>query len=282
MAKRGSGTDVTEAPPEWLAILRDAVEKPGTFDAAFRNFHNYSVGNMLLALQQCAERGIEPGPMASFKRWLELGRVVRKGEKALKLCIPRTMKTARVDKSTGEEEQVTFVRFIFRPATFVFGQTQPLEGQEDRSDVLLEPVGDWSFDAALVALNVRQAPFSDVRGNMLAYFQPETRTIHINPMAPDAKHSAIHELAHSILHKGGYHDADSKGVAEFEAEATNLIVSEVLGIGNADNSRGYCQRWLARAGQDDISDKSAQKIMSAADKILKAGRNQVKQREEAA
>jgi isopentenyldiphosphate isomerase len=32
---------------------------------------------------RCRDRGIEPRPLASFRRWKELGRHVRKGEKAL-------------------------------------------------------------------------------------------------------------------------------------------------------------------------------------------------------
>ena len=64
--------------------------------AAYRQFHHYSFGNQLLAWSQCQDRGIAPGPMATFPRWKELGRYVRKGEKALTLCQPVTVKrTAR-------------------------------------------------------------------------------------------------------------------------------------------------------------------------------------------
>jgi hypothetical protein len=45
----------------------------GTLHEAYSWFWNYSLGNQILALVQCRERGIEPGPLASFRRRKELG-----------------------------------------------------------------------------------------------------------------------------------------------------------------------------------------------------------------
>src|SRR5689334_6407849 len=75
-------------PMEWSAILIDAVSKPGIISEAYSRFWSYSSGNQLLALFQCLSRGIEPGPIHTFVGWRELGRSVRKGEKALTLCMP--------------------------------------------------------------------------------------------------------------------------------------------------------------------------------------------------
>ncbi len=71
----------------WAALLDEAVRKPGYIHQAYSRFHNYSLGNQLLALFQCFERSIQPGPLATFPKWKELGRYVKKGEKALTLCI---------------------------------------------------------------------------------------------------------------------------------------------------------------------------------------------------
>ena len=46
----------------WAALLDEAVKKPGYIHEAYSRFHNYSLGNQLLALFQCFERGIQPGP----------------------------------------------------------------------------------------------------------------------------------------------------------------------------------------------------------------------------
>ena len=57
--------------------------QPGILSQAYQQFHAYSLGNQLLAIMQCHQRGIEPGPMATYPRWQELGRHVKRGEKAL-------------------------------------------------------------------------------------------------------------------------------------------------------------------------------------------------------
>jgi len=67
----------------WQSILHDAIAFPGAIHEAYSRFHNYSVGNQLLELFQCAARGLQPGPIATFVRWKELGRHVRRREKAL-------------------------------------------------------------------------------------------------------------------------------------------------------------------------------------------------------
>jgi hypothetical protein len=45
-------------------LLARAITEPGLISRAYTAFHGYSVGNQLLALEQCAARGIEPGPIA--------------------------------------------------------------------------------------------------------------------------------------------------------------------------------------------------------------------------
>ena len=66
-------------PATFAELLRTAVTEPGTISTAYSAFHNYSLGNQLLALGQCLARGIQPGPLATFQRWKELGRHVVKG-----------------------------------------------------------------------------------------------------------------------------------------------------------------------------------------------------------
>src|SRR6267143_2312372 len=95
----------------WQKILHDAIHTPGTISEAYSRFHNYSVGNQLLALMQCNARKLQPGPIATFMRWKELGRHVRKGEKALTLCMPVSCKREREDED-GETREDQFTRFV--------------------------------------------------------------------------------------------------------------------------------------------------------------------------
>ena len=41
----------------WAALLDEAVKNPGFIHEAYSQFHNYSLGNQLLALFQCFARG---------------------------------------------------------------------------------------------------------------------------------------------------------------------------------------------------------------------------------
>ena len=72
----------------WGELLHDAVETPGRMLDAYTAFHNYSFGNALLAFQQCVRRKIEPGPLNTYRGWLERKRQVRRGEKGITLCMP--------------------------------------------------------------------------------------------------------------------------------------------------------------------------------------------------
>jgi hypothetical protein len=62
--------------PTFADLLRQAVTEPGIISSAYRQFRSYSIGNQLLALVQCQTRGLQPGPIATFQRWKELGRIL--------------------------------------------------------------------------------------------------------------------------------------------------------------------------------------------------------------
>ena len=80
----------TSNVPHWSALLASAASQPGLILEAYSHFHNYSIGNQVLALVQCQMRGIQPGPIATFPASKERGRYVRKGERSLTLCMPVT------------------------------------------------------------------------------------------------------------------------------------------------------------------------------------------------
>jgi hypothetical protein len=77
--------------PKWSALLVEAVNKPGMIMKADSAFHSYSIGNQILALVQCQMRGLEPGPINTFPGWQATGRTVKRGERALILCMPITV-----------------------------------------------------------------------------------------------------------------------------------------------------------------------------------------------
>jgi antirestriction protein ArdC len=251
---------------QFRQLLVEAVTKPGTLMKAYSLFWNYSLGNQILALMQANRRGIALGPIASFNRWKELGRHVKRGEKAIELCMPvmckRTVKEENTDGRESETE-ITFKRFVFRRNWFMLSQTDGAEFQ-------MPAIPAWDRARAMKTLNVEEIPFEMLNGNCQGY--AKGRQIAINPVAQMPAKTAFHELAHIELgHTSeAVHDSEAlpKNLKEVEAEAVALLCLESLGMDGADYCRGYIQNWLSGS---EIPERSAQRIFAAADKILKAG-----------
>ena len=114
---RTTATDL----PKWSALLIEAVTKPGLIMKAYSAFHTFSVGNQILALVQCQMRGLQPGPLNTFPKWKDLGRFVKRGERALTLCMPITCK--RRDEESDEEH--TFTSYSPKVIAFSFAPRSP-------------------------------------------------------------------------------------------------------------------------------------------------------------
>ena len=252
-------------PQGFAALLQSVVHEPGTLSQAYQQFHQYSLGNQLLAMFQCHERGIAPGPMATFPRWKELGRHVRKGQKAITLCMPITVKrkAETVDPDTDEPSDV-ITRFVYKPRWFVLSQTE--------GDDLPEPeIPTWDRDTALEALHVQEIPFEHTDGNCLGFARE--RSIAINRLNPMPHKTRFHELAHVLLgHTSDGVQADSditpRNLRECEAESVALLCCAALDLPGVAECRGYVQHWW---GHSEIPERSAQRILKTADQILKAG-----------
>lgn len=77
---------------KWADLLSQAVTQPGLILKAYSSFHGYSIGNQIAAILQCHMRKIEAGPINTYPGWRKLGRQVKRGEKAVWLCMPITFK----------------------------------------------------------------------------------------------------------------------------------------------------------------------------------------------
>ena len=251
-------------PKAFADLLQSAVNEPGMLSQAYHQFHNYSIGNQLLALFQCHVRGIPPGPLATYPKWKELGRHVRKGEKALTLCMPITIKRKK-DTTDQADQEAVFTRFVYRSRWFVYAQT---EGEE-----LAQPeIPTWDPDRALAALDVQEIPFSRPDGNCMGVARD--RSIAINPVNPLPHKTRFHELAHVLLgHTAEGTQADSevtpRNLRECEAEAVALVCCAALGLPGIQECRGYVQHWWGQG--NPIPERSAQRVLKVADQILKAG-----------
>jgi antirestriction protein ArdC len=264
---------------DWAQLLVQAVNTPGVLSDAYQRFWNYSVGNQLLAMFECLARGLAPGPIHTFKGWQDVGRYVKKGEKAITLCMPVSVdakrKEAKPDgaENMDEDPQDKAGRrtiFVFRPNWFVLCQT-------DGAPYVPTELPEWSEARALASLSIERVRFEHPDGNCQGYAQK--RSVSVSPVAALPHKTLFHELAHIVLEHTAEgmlddHERTPRCLREVEAECVALICCEALSLPGIPECRGYVQHWLRIGGESSpaIPERSAQRIFKAADAVLKAGR----------
>ena len=74
---------------------------------ASNGLSRYSVSNQMLIAIDCWSRGITPTYVAGFRAFLDLNRCVRKGERAIRILAPVTVKDRdEHGETTGEKKRV--------------------------------------------------------------------------------------------------------------------------------------------------------------------------------
>jgi hypothetical protein len=279
-AGKAIGTAAVEQAHElgdMRTILQAALTQPGVVNQAYRAFHNYSLGNQMLAALQLFAKGLPLAPIASFNAWREKGRFVKKGEKAISLYMPINVKR-RADKEAPatandvdaltdarNDGGTTFSLFMLRPNWFSLTQT---EGEAFTAESVTPA---WCAVTAMAALDIAEEPFEHLRGNFMGYAR--ARCIAINPLNPLKHKTRFHEMAHVVLGHtadSDLHDDESltRQIVEVEAESVAYLLCTLLDLPGQAESRFYIQSWMRG---DALPEKSAKRIFGAADRIMKAG-----------
>lgn len=270
-----------QADIDWTATFIEALNAPGALGNTYCRFYNYSFLNQIRLLMQ----GVQE-PVATYRRWAELGYQVQKGCKA-KLVLAPIMFTKTVenngvpviDPSTGKPRKRN-VLLGFRDSRTVFGFSDT-DGEE-LPDITLP---EWDADTALKALTVKREKFKHSDGNCQGYSYVDPKAgnkIAINPAAKYPAKTLLHELAHIVLgHCAETRENEThRGIAEFEAESVAYLVAKELDLQDwaPAESRKYIDNWLShKVGSDDaereaVTDKSMGRIFASANKILVAGK----------
>ena len=198
---------------------------------------------------------------------------MKRGEKALTLCMPLTRKRRSEESDVNDEqrEEQTHTTFVYKARWFVISQTF---GNE------LGPITipEWDAERALTTLCIERITFDDTDGNCQGFARG--KQIAINPVAQLPHKTLFHEMAHVLMHssEGDFTDTEQtpRNLREVETESVALLCCEALGLEGANYARGYIQNWLYQGigyNADALPEKSAQKIFRAADQILRAGRS---------
>ncbi|MEC5150896.1 ArdC family protein [Cryobacterium sp. GrIS_2_6] len=251
---------------EWAALLETALTMPGALGATYSRFRQYSMGNQIALFMQGAT-----GPVAPYKKWLELGRQVRKGSKAMAVQVPLLYKEAnREGLIENKVKGFKWVNSVFELA------------DTDGEDLPQYEPPEWSRERAMGTLGIQQVAFENFNGNSQGYSRGNE--IAINPVAAYPFKTTIHEMAHVAMKhttpEGLAEYQSHRGLMEFGAEGTAyLVMNELNALDQMDapESRAYIQTWLRGETPDD---KAIRQVLATTGTILKAGREQPKEEQE--
>lgn len=253
-----------------LAKLNDALsqgrsetlEKYLSFTA---KFHNYSLRNCLLIAAQKPEAS----HVAGYQKWKQLGRQVKRGEKAITIVQPRfSKKETEVVNQAGnaEKKEVKKLSGFGYAKVFDISQTEG-EAVPEFATISGDPGESLSKLEQLVMDN----------GITLHYEQPPTPgaiglstggQIYVTPGLSDAEAFSVlaHELAHELLHKGERRHETTPTVRETEAEAVAFVVSEAIGLDSTQRSSDYISLYR---GDPEILSESLKFIQKTAGYLIK-------------
>ena len=144
--------------------------------------------------------------------------------------------------------------------------------QTEGADVAPMPTPSWDRSKAMQALDITETAFDTIDGNVMGFARG--RAIAVSPLNPMPQKTTFHELAHVLLgHTTEGEQADTeitpRNLRECEAEAVALLCCAALDLPGVECCRGYIQSWWGAS--NPIPERSAQRILKAADQILKAG-----------
>ncbi len=205
-------------------------------------FHRYSLRNTLLIAVQCPHAA----HVAGFRKWLELGRCVRKGEKAIRIFAPVRYRRRDPDQTDDKEgEQLVGFRLA---AVFDVSQTEPLPGAEpapleppsqpvsgDSHAHLLAPLEQH---AAMLGFDVQYQPLDGRAG----YCSSRDACIVIDSKLP--ANGKVTTLVHELAHAHGIdYTTYSRAESELIVESVACIVCGSVGLDTSSESVPYLAGW---------------------------------------
>lgn len=192
-----------------------------------------------------------------YRQWLEVGRQVKKGSKAIFILVPCFKK--QKDQEVEEEKKV--LTFFKAMPVFRVEDTagEPLDYQNiELPDLpLIERAQDWGISVKAVPGSYRY----------YGYFAPDRKEI---AMATSAEKIFYHELAHAADHIiEGHLKPGQNPLQEIKAELSAQALARIVGK-SAEDTTGNSYRYIKRyAEQIKMSPhKACLKVLADTEKIL--------------
>lgn len=244
----------------------------------------YSFNNQVLLLVQAeerAEQGIaaDLSAVATFDGWKRAGRLVKKGEKAMWILKPyivkdrKRLEKLRADKggsvSQEDEDSCKFIGYSLMPV-FSVDQTDGSPLDVAKMPSIAEEQG-WA-DAIAAITKVAKAqgvPSISFRsrlpgdwsttalgwcmtgsdGSIVVITDGQTRAQQFQ--------TAVHELAHALLHCGKGNSPHEYAYNEIEAESIAFVVCGAMDLDTSGFSFGYVKHWATKGDADPVKQVEA-------------------------
>ncbi len=216
----------------------------------------YSFGNQLLIALQC------PGAtyVAGFRAFLALNRCVRKGEKAIRILAPMSVRTRAAEPNASDGEQDGPPRrTVFRAVSvFDVSQTAPLADAEPvQLTAPSQPITGASHAHLLAPLRALAGELGytvqmcAVAGSAEGYCESTRKLIAVEQTLP--ANAQVRVLVHEIAHALGVGYAEyGRERAEVIVDTATFIVCGSLGLDTAGSSVPYVAGWGESGGLEAI------------------------------
>jgi hypothetical protein len=229
-------------------------------------FHQFSLGNLLLILQQRPDAT----RVAGYRQWQARGRRVKKGERGIRIFGYATKRIEPTENDNEEERRAAYFPIL---TVFDIAQTEPLDGVAEVPDFAPRLIGGDDagiFDATTAWLaglgwTVKRQHLAGPDG-VSRFDGSKTVLIHDELEPAHQALTVLHESAHVLLHAEltDYHL--HRGIYETEAESVAYVVAGVLGLDTSANSIGYVATWIR--GDVDLVKATAERVLTATRIIL--------------
>lgn len=234
---------------DWKALLTLAAK-----------FHHYSANNCILISMQCPKAT----RVASFNKWKELGRYVKKGSKQISILAPCRVK---IDDDDGFDR---FVLAGFKTVgVFDISQTEGPPLDEPDIATLLEgeaPAGMWDAISAMIEKDGYTISFGDTAPANGTSNQTTKQVVISETLCPAAAvKTLVHELAHT-MQSPEYRKSVTRDIMEVGAESVAFLVCSAFGINSAPYSIGYVAGWSG--GDVDTVRTTADWVVKTAHEII--------------
>ena len=273
--------ELTEKLQAGIQELYDS-EKYRDYLCAMAKFHHYSFNNSLLIWAQRPDASA----VAGYRAWqTKFQRTVNPGAKGIMIIEPAPWKRTIHEKVFDEDgnpvkdqdgnEVTQEVEKSYQgfKVGYVFAY-EDTSGKPLPSIVSILDKDVDNFDSVMDALRkISPAPirFDSVGGGANGYYDLVNREIVVKDTLPQAQKikTAVHEVAHSILHDkiDGLDLEATKREMEVSAESVAFVVCSWLGLDTSEYSFGYVGGWSAGKELKELQQKM-EKIRTTASMII--------------